>query len=127
MMNVMLTPYWTRYLEEMVEFEGFETPEEALRHVLQTYQRQKFVRELREEARRTEDPAYVASLPEWTENSMDELLAKILSGTGQKERRPTPWHLFPPESLEFEIPSPEDRERLIAEEPASYRTDARGD
>ena len=126
-MNVTLTPYWTRYLEEMVEFQGFETPEDALRHVLRTYQAQQFVRELREEARRTEDPAYVASLPVWTDHSMDDLVAKALSGERSSQRRPTPWHLLPPESLEFEIPSPEEVDRLIAEESVPYRTDSHDD
>ncbi|MGN6033496.1 MAG: hypothetical protein ACTHQE_17725 [Thermomicrobiales bacterium] len=121
-MDVTLTPYWTRYLEEMVEFEGFKNPEEALRHVLRTYQQQKFVRELREEARRTEDPAYVASLPEWTEHSVEDLVTKILSGETRSKPGPTPWHLLPPESLEFEISLFEEPERQIAENPAPYRT-----
>ncbi|MGC4106863.1 MAG: hypothetical protein QM753_11000 [Thermomicrobiales bacterium] len=126
-MNVTLTPYWTRYIEEMVEFEGFETPDEALRHVLLSYQRQKFVNELRAEARRIEDPAYVASLPELNAHSIEELVRKIISGERRVERRPTPWHLYPPESLDFEMPSLEELERMIAEDPIVYRTDAPDD
>lgn len=98
-MQITLSLYWTRYLEEMVEFEGFTSPNDALRHILTAYQESRIVQGIRDEARRTEDTTYVEQLPAWNERTMDDLVARavvrVRADNTSSIRRPPPWHLLP--------------------------------
>jgi len=123
-MNVSLTPYWERYVREKVESGRYNNASEVIREALRKMEFVEDVKEFRAFAKEAMDPANRDKLIEWTDTSMDEIVAKVLAGDVPKGPRRK--YLYPPEEFNPEDPFGfgESEEREVAEEEGTYTTTA---
>jgi len=121
-MNVSLTPYWERYVREKVESGRYNNASEVIREALRKMEFVEDVKEFRAFAKEAMDPANRDKLIEWTDTSMDEIVAKVLAGDVPKGPRRK--YLYPPEEFNPEDPFGfgEAEVREVAEEEGTYTT-----
>ncbi|MGI8405632.1 MAG: type II toxin-antitoxin system ParD family antitoxin [Thermomicrobiales bacterium] len=126
-MNVSLTPYWEQFVREKVESGRYNNSSEVIREALRKLEFVEDVKEFRAFAKEAMNPANRDKLIEWTDTSMDEIVARVLAGDVPKGPRRK--YLYPPE--EFNSADPfgfgEDAAREVAEDVGTYQSESEGD
>lgn len=131
-MNVMLTPYWDRFVQEHIESGDYADVSAVVHEALRMLQYKERVLAFRAYAKEALDPANADKLIDAGPGFAEERMQRILAG----ERRPgpTPWYLLPPQDEtadpgtwfpeEDEFDDEPELRRRIAESGAPHDSDA---
>ncbi|MGI8484585.1 MAG: type II toxin-antitoxin system ParD family antitoxin [Thermomicrobiales bacterium] len=122
-MNVSLTPYWEQYVREKVESGRYNNASEVIREALRKLEFVEDVKEFRAFAKEAMDPANRDKLIEWTDTSMDEIVAPVLAG--EVSEGPRRKYLYPPEDFNPEDPFGfgDITARQVAEDGGAYQSE----
>lgn len=130
-MNVTLTPYWERFIQEHIESGEYADTRAVMLEALRMLEYKERVLAFRAYAEETLDPANADDLIDAGPGFAEERMQRILAG--DRPTGPAPWYLLPPENddNESDVWLPEhdlDDEpgvgRKVAEPRPSYDSDA---
>jgi putative addiction module CopG family antidote len=119
-MNVNLTPYWEKYIQEKIASGRYNNASEVVREALRMQEQQELYLETRAFLAEADDPANRHLMQKSGPNHAVDTLRRLIA-EGASERHPTPRYLLPPDD-ESETED-ENGHRFVAEDRAVYRAD----
>ncbi|HEU0164059.1 MAG TPA: type II toxin-antitoxin system ParD family antitoxin [Thermomicrobiales bacterium] len=123
-MNVNLTPYWEKYIQEKIASGRYNNASEVIREALRNMEYVEEVKEFRAYAKDALAPEHRDQRVKAGPNFMADIVERVRSG--ERATGSLPRYLTPPEGVEEALDLDEDDEAVmrVAEAGGQYRADS---